>query len=93
MPWTDDYFAFCVYVRAGTAQSFAALLAGISVGGTSDIFHEWAQILDTVLCQMFPRPSRNQMRKSFPAHCIKKDGHARAFLLLDGLRGFYTAIF
>ena len=32
MTWKDDYFAFCLYVRAGTTQSFAASIVGISVG-------------------------------------------------------------
>ena len=88
MTWKDDYFAFCLYVRAGTTQSFAASIVGISVGRMSDVFHEWAQVLDTALCQMFPRPSRRQMLRAFPAHFIEKDGHVRAFLLLDGFEIF-----
>ena len=29
MSWKDDYLAFCIYVQAGTTQSFAASLVGI----------------------------------------------------------------
>ena len=86
--WKDDYLAFCIYVRAGTTQSFAASLVGISEGRMSDIFHEWAQILDSALCEMFPQPSRKQMLQAYPAHFIEKDGHARAYLLLDGFEIF-----
>ena len=93
MPWKDNSFAFCLYIRAGTTQSFAASLVGISVGRMSDVFQEWAQVLDTVLYQIFPRPSRNHMLKAFPAHFIEKDSHARAFLLLGGFEISYTAIF
>ena len=83
MSWKDDYFAFCVYVCAGTTQSFAAFLVGTSVSRLSKIFHKWVQILDTAVYQMFPRPTRNQMLKAFPAHFIKEDGHACTFLLLN----------
>jgi len=88
MSWKDDYFSLCVYVLAGTIQSFAASLVSRYVGRMIDIFHEWAQVLDTALYQMFPRPSRTQMLKAFPVHVIEKDGHARAFLLLDGFEIF-----
>ena len=69
-------------------EEHAASLVGISVGKMSNIFHEWAQVLDTSLCQMFPWPSLMQMLKAFPAHSIEKDGHALAFLLLDGFETF-----
>ena len=58
LTWKDDYLAFFIYVRAGTAQQFAATLVGILEGRMSDIFHEWTQILDDALCEMFPRPTR-----------------------------------
>ena len=45
----DNYPVFCIYVRAGTTQIFAACLCGISAGCMSDIFHEWAQILNDAL--------------------------------------------
>jgi hypothetical protein len=45
LTWKDDYFAYCIYVRAGTTQEFAAALVAISVGRMSDIFHEWNNIL------------------------------------------------
>ena len=29
LTWRDDYLAFCIYIRAGTTQKFAASLCGI----------------------------------------------------------------
>ena len=54
MSWKDDYLVFCIYVRADTKQSYDASLVVISESQMSNIFHEWAQILDSALCEMVP---------------------------------------
>jgi hypothetical protein len=88
MTWKDDYLAYCIYVRAGTTQEFAAALVGISVGRMSDIFHEWNNVLDGSLKELFPRPTRSQMLKAFPCRTYEVDGHARNFLNLDATEIF-----
>ena len=89
--WKDDYLTFCIYVRAGTTQEFAAGLCGISAARVSDIFHEWAQVLDDALTRWFPRPTRSQMLRRYPNKFIESDGHARSWLLLDAFEIFCEA--
>ena len=57
----------------------------------SDIFHEWAQILDDALQEWFPRPTRSQMLQAYPSRFIEADGHARCSLLLDAFEIFTQA--
>ncbi|KAL7534641.1 hypothetical protein ACHAXR_006013 [Thalassiosira sp. AJA248-18] len=83
MRWKDDYLAYCIYVRAGTTQAFAATLVGICVTRMSDIFHEWSQVLEEALVEMFPRPTRSQMLRAYPSRFIEADGHSRCSMLLD----------
>lgn len=83
MTWKDDYLAFNLYIRCGMTQKMVAGLCGISEGRMSDIFHEWAQVMDDALQEMFPRPTRSQMLRVYPSRFIEADGHARCFLLLD----------
>ena len=54
----------------------------------SNIFHEWAQVLDDALCEMFPRPTREQMLRAYPDRLIEADGHARCYMLLDAFEIF-----
>jgi hypothetical protein len=88
MTWKDDYLAFCLYIRAGMTQKAIAGLCGISEGRMSDIVHEWAQVMDDALQEMFPRPTRSQMLRAYPSRFIEVDGHARCFLLLDAFEIF-----
>ncbi|KAL7537895.1 hypothetical protein ACHAXR_008145 [Thalassiosira sp. AJA248-18] len=57
----------------------------------SDIFHEWSQVLDDALREMFPRPTRSQLLRAFPKRFIEADGHARCNLLLDAFEIFTQA--
>lgn len=88
MTWKDDYLAFNLYIRCGMTQKMVAGLCGISEGRMSDIFHEWAQVMDDALQEMFPRPTRSQMLRVYPSRFIEADGHARCFLLLDAFELF-----
>jgi hypothetical protein len=88
MTWKDDFLAWSIYVRAGTTMDFAAAVVGVSNGRMSDIFHEWNNLLDSSLQQMFPAPTRNQMLRAYPRRFIEADGHARCFLLLDATEVF-----
>ena len=62
--WKDEYLAFCIYVRAGTTQEFAATLCGISTTLMSNIYHAWGNMLCDSLVEMFPRPTRNDMLRA-----------------------------
>ena len=86
--WKDDYLMFCIYVRAGATQDFTASICGVSKGRMSDIFHEWAVVLDTALAELFPRPTRSQMLRAYPRRFVETDGHARCYLLLDAFEIF-----
>ena len=86
--WKDDYLSWCIYVRAGTTQEFAACISGISSDYMSDIFHGWAQILDDALQRWFPRPTRSQLLRNYPCRFFEADGHARCFMLLDAFEIF-----
>jgi len=86
--WKDDYLGFCIYIRAGTTQAFAACLIGVSPGRFSDIFHEWCQVLDDALTSWFPRPTRSQLLRAYPSRFIEADGHARCSLLLNAFEIF-----
>jgi len=88
MTWKDDYLAFCIYVRAGTTQAFAASLMGISTKRMSDIFHEWAQVLDDALKSWFPRPTHSQLLRAYPSRFIEAHDNARCFMLLDAFEIF-----
>lgn len=86
--WKDDYLAWCLYARSGMTQEAAASLCGIESGRMSDVFHEWAQVLDQGLCEWFPRPTHSQMLQAYPTRFIESDGHARCYLLLDAFEIF-----
>lgn len=88
LTWKDDYLAYCLYIRCGLTMIAAACLVGIEVGRMSDIFHEWTQVLDDALCEMFPRPTRKQMLMAYPIRFIEQDGDARTFMLLDATEIF-----
>ena len=47
--WKDDYLAYCIYVRAGATQAFAAGLCGISEVQMSKILSKWVHVLDDAL--------------------------------------------
>ena len=74
--WKNDYLPFCIHICAGTTQIFAATLCGIKVGQVGSIFHEWTQVVDDVLQEMFPHPSQSQMMSAYPSHFIEADAHA-----------------
>ena len=86
--YKDDYLAFCIYVRAGPTQEFAAALCGIGGSHMSDIFYAWANVLDEGLREMFPRPTRSQMLQAYPLRFIEADNSARTFMLLDAFEVF-----
>ena len=86
--YKDDYLAFCIYVRAGPTQEFAAALCGIGGSHMSDIFYAWANVLDEGLREIFPRPTRSQMLQAYPLRFIEADNSARTFMLLDAFEVF-----
>jgi hypothetical protein len=86
--WKDDYLVFCLYVRCGLTLAAAGSLCGVEVGRTSDIVHEWSQVLDDALQEWFPQPTRRQMLMNYPTRFIEADGHARCYLLLDAFEIF-----
>ena len=77
MTWKDEYLAFCIYVRAGTTQEFAATLCGISTSRMSDIYRAWGNVLDDALCEMFPRPTRSQLLSAYPTRFYESNNDAR----------------
>ena len=88
MTWKDDYLMWSIYTRGGVSQEFAAGLFGVSSGRMSDVFHEWSNVMDAALKEMFPMPTRSQMLRAFPSRFIEADGHARNYLLLDAFEVF-----
>ena len=86
--WKDDYFTWCMYVRCGMTEEAAAGLSGISTPRMSNIFHEWAQILDSSLQEWFPTPTRSQLLRNYPARFIEAHDHAKSALLLDAFEVF-----
>ena len=86
--WKDDYFTWCMYVRCGMTEQAAAGLSGISTPRMSDIFHEWAQVLDSSLQEWFPCPTRSQLLRNYPARFIEVHNHAKSALLLDAFEVF-----
>jgi len=86
--YKDDFFAFCVYLKSGATQEFVACLFGMSQATMSNIFHNWAQLLDDTLQRWFPTPTRSQVLRAYPDRFREADGHCRCFLLLDGVEFF-----
>ena len=75
-------------MSGGGTQEFAASICGICDGRVSDVFHEWAQVLDDALKEMFPRPTGSQLLRAYPHRFVEADGHARCLLLLDAFEIF-----
>jgi len=86
--WKDEYLAFCIYVRAGTTQKFAATLCGISTTLMSNIYHAWGNLLCDSLVEMFPRPTRNEMLRAYPSRFYESNGDAKIEVLLDAFEVF-----
>jgi len=75
--WKDKYLVFCLYVRSRVTQKFCASVFGIGMGNVSDVFYLWAHIMDSAMCEIFPRPTCSQMLRAYPSCFIEADGDAR----------------